>query len=391
MPHQNKLDSLSSIALHKVNAVMHVSLARFKRKPSEHLQSLRSNPIPDGEIQAGNAAEKSLDNADIMNRSRLVTTSPARMPYIGLRGKYNRHWYVDAVTLPHNSIRILLSRLFSIITIVQRLALDMTRDDFAKVFAYIHQFDHYIRVLFEAEEKILYPSVASGLRRVEKYASNHPLHPAARAVMKQGLGTRLIKLHEIQPMDISNIEKASLLQKAVDEFASTLLDYYSAKEKLLPRIVETSVRGSRERTRMERHLIKFFANLDLEFRFSVLLTVPLKTEEVRKEFINRHFSTAKRKLFNEAEAEVEKSFFSVPKEFEKAAAKYESKFSMDEFLSHYGQVDEAEIDYDDDLNGNDTMDASHSNMNDDGDDDVGKNEDGENDDDNDDNFLEVRI
>lgn len=334
--------------LHPVT--MHLSLRRLSRKPSEQLRSFKSDPIPPGEIDAGNATEKSLDTTDILNRSRLVTTSMARMPYIGLRGKYNRRWYVDAVTLPHNSVRTLLSKLFAIVTTVKRLALDMTESDFQKLFAFSKQFQHYVTVLLEADEKILYPTVEGSLRRLPDYNPAYALHPTNRAATVRELKLQMANIQSIEHKRESNVEKVACLQTCVDAFASQLMEYYNKKERAIPGIVETSVRGSRERTRLERHLLKFFATLGLEFRFAVLLAAPLQTEEVRVQFLNRHFSTAKKKLFKEAEEHVDESFFEVAKAFERAADKYEARFSMNEFLTRYGQVEEEEeeLDFDDD-------------------------------------------
>lgn len=331
---------------------MRRSLLGLDRKPSEELRRLKSKPVPNGGVDAGSAADMSLDDEGVLERSRVVSSAQARMPYIGMSGKYNKRWYVDVVTLPHNSVRMLLSKLFSMVTAVNRLALDMTKEDFEKLFAYLSQLYRYVSTLLEAEEKILYPNVESGLRHTEGFSEEHALHPVVRKANKKGIlallshlvgnndGNTDNVLAKITATTKGNIELATYVQQEVDKFTENLMTYFSVKEKILPRLVATSIRGMRERNRMERLLIKFFADLGEEFHYAAMLAIPLQMKEVRDDFINRHFKNAKRKeLFHTAAQDVEESLFGVAKAFDQASKKYESRFSMQEFLSHYGHYE----------------------------------------------------
>lgn len=330
---------------------MRPSLLRLDRKPSEDLRRLKSDQVPSGEIDAGSAVDELHDDEGVLERSRVVGSAEARMPYVGLSGKYNKRWYVDAVTLPHNSMRMLLSKLFAMVTTVNRLALDMSTEDFTKLFAFISQLYRYIRTLLEAEEKILYPVVESGLRRIDGFSITHPLHPLTRAANKERMVSLLVALMDEGKSNnndtnksgddkVNNIQKAAAIQKKLDKFTSELLDYFATKEKLLPPIVAKSMRGMRERNRMERLLIKFFAELGEEYYYSAMLAIPLQMKEVRDDFISRHFkNTKKKELFHVAVRTIEESLFGVANAFERASKKYESRFSMQEFLSHYGHVE----------------------------------------------------
>lgn len=315
-----------------------------KPRPSIELQSLQRPPIPLGEIEAGRAADKSFDNSDVLERSRIASSSTSRMPYIETQGRYNKQWYVDIVTLPHNSVRRILSHLFTTTSAVQRLALDMTPNDFAKLFAFVSQVHLYIRILFEAEEKILYPVVDRKLRKLSSYSPEHPLHPNKRRLTKQRVEDLLSKINTSNNVLAPTKETAALIQNKVDKFASTILDYYVHKERALPKLIATSVIGSRLRAKLEHKLIQFFAQLGDEFYYTALLIAPLRSDEVRQEFIKTHFPGEKKKVsFQSSVRDVEDVFFGVTAAFERAASKYESRFSIGEFLSIYGtEVDVGE-------------------------------------------------
>lgn len=307
-----------------------------KPRPSNELRALQHTPIPLGEIDAGDAAEKKLEDSDVLERSRIVSSATLRMPYVGAQGQYNKRWYVDVVTLPHNSVRQLLSHLFTMTSAVQRLALDMTLDDFTKLFSFVSQTQRYVRVLFEAEEKILYPLVEQKLRKVQDFGPEHPLHPDKRRLTKRRVVDLMCNIN-ISNNATPTTETAIAIQSKVDKFASSILVYYVQKERLLPKLISTSLIGSRLRTKMEQRLIRFFAQLDDEFYYTALLIAPLRSEEVRQEFVRTHFpGKKKKKLFESSVRDVEDVLFGVTAAFERASRKYELRFSMDEFLSMYG-------------------------------------------------------
>lgn len=310
---------------------------RCKIQPSEELRKLKCDPPLDvGEINAADATRKELDQENVRERSLRVSSSTARMPYVGLRGKYNKHWYVDVVTLPHNSLRLLMLHLFTILSAMQRLAIDMTHDDFKKAFGFISEFNCYLRVLFEAEEKILYKLVENKLKRMKNYETN-PLHPIKRAVTK----SRIIDLFDnVMADDVRrnpSADTATEIHARVDKFASQLLQYFYDKECTLPGFVSKSLRGSRERTRLEGQLIDFFRQLGLEAHYSAILAFPLRLQKVRNDFSRRHFpSQSKKQDFENAVQHVNQNIFGVAKSFEAASRQYESVFSLNEFLTSYG-------------------------------------------------------
>lgn len=313
----------------------------------DKLKSSHSGPLDASEenlnieIEAGNISAMDLDRECILERSRLVSVAPARMPYIGFFGKYNKRWYVDIVALPHNSIRTFISEVFGILTAIHRLALDMTAADFQKLFFFIGEFEKYTRAILAAEEKILYPEVDGSLKKRKAYTS-HILHPTNRAERKLRIGDLLSSLSDPIVMQQPSVAVASKFQVTVDELSRQLLDYFSAKESELPRILARSIRGSKEKNRIEGRLIKYFHELKQEYYYTALLTLPLHSEDVRADFEERHFSKSARPQFRSAVKNVQDSLIAIPRAFDKAAQTYEARFSMAAFLEHYGKDRDAD-------------------------------------------------
>lgn len=293
------------------------------------------------EIEAGKISEMNLDRECILERSRLVSVAPARMPYIGFFGKYNKRWYVDIVALPHNSIRTFISEVFGVLTAIHRLALDMTEADFQKLFFFLGEFQKYTRAVLEAEEKILYPEVDGSLKKRKDYAS-HILHPKNRAERKLRISNLLVTLTDAVVTEQCSVSIASTLQVTVDELARQLLDYFSAKESELPRLFARAIRGSKEKNRMEGRLIKHFEELKQEYYYTALLALPLHSADVRADFEDRHFTKTARAQFQKAVRHVQESLIAIPRAFDIAAREYEARFSMAAFLEHYGKDRDAD-------------------------------------------------
>ena len=307
------------------------------RKPSDSIRRLSSVPIPDGEVEAGKIAEMELelDKECILERARTVSIAPNRMPYIGLHGRYNKRWYVDIVSLPHNSIRTLISKLFEILVGTHIMCLDMTENDFEKLFAFISEFDCYLRVLLDAEEKILYQEVEGWLKKMADYQS-HPLHPKNRALTKEKMYCLLDELTDEKLRTTPSVIAADKLQQAADLLSTQLLEYFSLKEKMLPKFLAKSIRGIKEKTRLEGRLIKYFEELSQEFRYTAILMCCLGNDDVRNEFKERHFSKAKRDVLTQAADYLEVTLLEVPRAFNRAAKMYEERFSMKTFVENYG-------------------------------------------------------
>lgn len=317
------------------------------RLPSKDIQRLSSHTLTPSEIppiQAAQMADQSLelDKECILERSRVVSIAPARMPYIGLVAKYNKRWYVDIVSLPNNAIRLFISRLFEVITAVHRLVLDMTEDDFDLLFSFIAEFDRFVRVLLEAEDKILYPECDKELKKAADY-QNHKLNPEVRGNTKVVIYQLLSNITNEDLRLVPAMTVAATLQENVDKLSSRLMEYFVVKEHELPRILCKSMRGHKEKNRLEGRLLKFFDDLDKQFYYTTLLITPLQSEDVRTDFEERHFAKTKREAFREEVQRVNDTLLSIPKAFDQAAAKYESRFSMQTFLQHYGQNRDPDI------------------------------------------------
>ncbi|CDF38589.1 unnamed protein product [Chondrus crispus] len=312
-----------------------------KLKSSSHPSPISDTPPPTPTapptIEAARVSQMDLDRECILERSRLVSIAPARMPYIGFHGKYNKRWYVDIVSLPHNSVRTLISEVFGLLTSVHRLALDMTRADFDNLFLFLAEFQAYTAALLAAEDRLVYPEVEAALRKRPDYAA-HVLHPTHRAERKNDIARLLAALTDPTLHYLQAVAVANTLQATVDELSRQLLDYFSAQEAVLPRIFAHSMRGSREKNKMEAKLIKYFADAGHEFYYTALLALPLHSQEVRADFEERHFAKpARAHQFRTAVKRVQDSLIAIPRAFDAAASDYETKFSMAAFLENYGK------------------------------------------------------
>lgn len=311
------------------------------RDTAENSQVLKSsNPVT--EIEAEKVASMELDRECILERSRLVSTAPARMPYIGFYGKYNKRWYVDIVALPHNSIRTFISDVFGLLTSVYRLSLDMTERDFHNVFAYLGEFAAYTNAILLAEEKTLYPEVDATLRKRVDF-KKHILHPKKRAERRRIILAMLRSLTCEETIGKPSVTLATLLQNKLDEICFQMFDYFSTKERELPKIMARTFRGPKEKNKMEAKLIKHFEDLNLKYEYTAFLTLPLHTDEVRADFEERHFTKNEKVLFGNAVQHMKEVVMSTPKAFDVAAQAYENRFSMAAFLEHYGKDKEVNV------------------------------------------------
>lgn len=314
--------------------------SRHERKPSQQIRALASLPQPSDaahQVQAATiAGVEALPTEVVLERARLVSEAPARMPYIGIYGKYNKRWYVDIVTLPDNALRCLVSAAFELIGAAHRLALDMTVSDFDQLFAFLTEFAHFVRVILEAEEKVLYPEVDHALKKRADF-STFALHPSSRAAKRAHVEALLKQLTDEQLEHMASVSVIRLLQQTMDSLSTQLLDYFNIKESTLPRLVFRSFRGAKEKNRMEARLIRFFEEANNEYYYSALLTIPLNNEQVRADFEDRHFGKqSRREAYRHAVKAVDGTLLAVPRRFEQAARLYEQRFSVKTFVEKYG-------------------------------------------------------
>lgn len=309
------------------------------RLASNHAQRLVSEPITVQQVSVIEAAQiadlPDLDKECILERSRVVSIAPARMPYISYFGKYNKRWYVDIVSLPHNSVRMFISLLFESLTATHIMALDMTKSDFSQLFSLISHFRLYLSVLLDAEDKILYAELDPILKKRQDYSA-YPLNPSIRNRTRANISSLLCDITHQTLQTTPSIIVAQTLQTKLDALSTELQAYFKPKENDLPRILVKSIRGAKEKTRMEKRLIKYFDGLHQEMFFTALLITPLQNEQVRIDFEQRHFSKHKIQQLRAEVSRLENTLFSIPKQFDKAARKYESRFSMNAFLENYG-------------------------------------------------------
>lgn len=298
--------------------------------------SLVSSKLPS--IEAGNVASMDLDRECILERSRLVTGAPPRMPFVGFYGRYNKRWYVDIVTLPHNAIRTLITSGFDLLISVYRLSLDMTDKDFKLLFKYLLEFVDFTKVILESEEKVLYPEIEKELKKRKDY-EDLLVNMNNRKQRKQEIIRLLCSLIDDRMMNQASVIIAITLQEKLDEISLQMFDYFKNKENILPKLFIKSTRGMKEKTRMENKLIRYLSqitsSLDRQYDYMAYLVLPLHTDQVRIDFEERHFNKNQRNHFANSVQRVRYEIMNIPKAFQDAASNYESRFSMAAFLQHY--------------------------------------------------------
>jgi hypothetical protein len=282
-------------------------------------------------------AEMELDDECILERSRVVSIAPARMPFVGLKGRYNKRWFVDIVTLPHNAMRKQMSDVFTSLTAMHKMALDLTEDDFQLFFRYLAAMVDFFKACLEGEEVALYPHM-HGERKKRGGDGGRVLNAEYRGRLKRELCDALDEAMKYRFTHSPAVETVGSVTAALDRFGKKALDYFSEKEHELPKLLAKAIRGSKEKTRFEARLIAFFLTKPKGQQLVVLLVQTLFSADVRVEFIGRHFETDDQKCaLEKALFETENGLLQIPKAFEDAAQKYERRFSIGTFIEHYGQ------------------------------------------------------
>lgn len=300
------------------------------------------------EIQAAKVADMELDYECILERSRVVSIAPARMPFVGLKGKYNKRWFVDIVNLPHNAMRKQMSDLFSSLAAMSKMALDLTEDDFQLFFRYVTVIVDFFKALLEGEEVALYPHIHADSALRKKGRKNEPglecLSSDYRIALKKDLFEHLDEALKYRFTHTPSIETLENVQEALDKFSSKALDYFSEKERDLPSLLAKAIRGNKEKTRYESRLLGFLLEKPKGHQLVCILMQTLFSEDVRAEFVERHFATQEQKeSLEKALNETENGLLTLPDAFQEAAKKYEKRFSVKAFMDHYGQDREEDV------------------------------------------------
>jgi hypothetical protein len=293
------------------------------------------------EIQAAKVAEMQLDDECILERSRVVSIAPARMPFVGLKGRYNKRWYVDIVNFPDNAIRRQLSDVFTSLISMNKMMLDLTEPDFQLFYQYLAAEAEFFKAILEGEEAALFDHIQgeSTLRRLRSGGNtvkvlDHEYRQGLKTEMLKHLDDAVNHRYIVQP----SVTTLGDIQKSLDLFAKKLLDYFAEKEANLPSLLNKSIRGIKEKTRYEARLIAFLLEKPRGQQFIVLLCKTLVSREVRDEFFERHFTSPSQvACFAAAVIETEATILCMPALFEAAAIKYGTRFSIGAFELHYGQ------------------------------------------------------
>jgi hypothetical protein len=293
-------------------------------------------------IEAAKVADMQLDDECILERSRVVSMAPARMPFVGLKGRYNKRWHEDIVNLPHNAIRRQLSDLFTALLAMNKMTLDLTEPDFQLFYRYLSAEVDFFKAVLEGEEIALYECIPSesGLRRLRSGGTNNI--QVLDLEYRQGLKVAMVK-HLDDAVNhrftmLPSMTTLSEIQESLDAFAKQALDYFAEKEEHLGPLLKRTLKGPREKTRFEARLLTYLLSRPRGTQLVVLLCMTLVSEEVRADFFERHFpERVQRKRFDEAAVEANNTLLCLPGVLEAAAEKYGRRFSLGAFEKHYGQ------------------------------------------------------
>lgn len=289
------------------------------------------------EIQAAKVADMDLDDECILERSRVVSIAPARMPFVGLKGRYNKRWFVDIVTLPHNAIRKQMSELFTSLIAMNKMSLDLLEEDFQLFFRYLAVIVEFFKVILDAEEVSLFPHIG-GERKRRGEEPTKVLNEDYRVVLKAKLFASLDEALKYRFTNCSSMDTLKGVGVALDGFAKRALDYFTEKEASLPKILAKAIRGSREKTKFEGRLLAFILEKPKGHQTVAILLQTLFSVEVRADFMSRNFpKEEQRKTLERALHETENGILGLPSVFVEGAKRYEGRFSIGTFMEHYGQ------------------------------------------------------
>lgn len=297
------------------------------------------------EIQAVKVADMELDDECIIERSMVVSRAPERMPFVGLKGRYNKRWYVDIIAFPDNSVRRQMSDLFTTFTAMYKMSLDLTESDFELFYKYLAAQCDFYKALIEAEEVALYSHIHGeiSLRRLVRDSQIQVLNSDFRLAIKKEIFGHLNDALQHRYTLLPAMQMLGEIRNSIDLFAKKVLDYFADKERNLPKLLSRSLRGSKEKTRYEARLISYLLGKPQGYLHVVLLLQTLTNQDVREEFMQRHFpKQEQRSSFENAATIVHEDILKIPASIQLSAQRYEKRFSMRVFMKHYGRDNEIE-------------------------------------------------
>ncbi len=293
-------------------------------------------------IEAVQIADMALDAECVLERAQVASeaVSVSAMPYLGAVGAYNKHWHVDAVSLPHNAIRYILSTLFSATSSLHTLALDATSNDVELYGKYLFHCSRFFTALLACEEAALYEEAETALlRRVD--LGGPALSLGARVTTRRALQTHLTDLRAVarDTTHAPALEISSRARAALHDFTAQAQAYFKAKERALPRVLSKRFRGSRGKTKIEGRTLEILAKQEGGLTFAAMLVSSLGSSGVVEEFASRNFARdpLKKDAFVRARESLHVGFLQIPVVFEAAARKYAGRFSVHLFLKEYGK------------------------------------------------------
>lgn len=296
-------------------------------------------PKSDLTVEAALIVDMTLDAECVLERAQVASAAVSSMPYLGTVGLYNKHWHVDAVALPHNAVRHVLTTLFSTTTSFHALALDVTAKDVALYARYVLHCARFLNAVLDAEEPALYAEAESTLSRRVTRGSGE-LGPTARAATRRTLREQAAMLRAAASDAESTpaLLTAARARSALHQFAATAQVYFKAKEHALPRVISKKFRMSSTKTKIEGKTLDLLERQEGGILFAAMLVCSLGTDEVVEDFASRNFKdSGKRKQFLQARYSLRSGFLQIPVVFEAAAKKYSARFSVDQFVKQYGK------------------------------------------------------
>lgn len=262
-------------------------------------------------------------------------------------GRYGERWHIDMVALTHNAVRRQLFDAFTIANALGKLLLDVEPGDLARVYAWLSTLDSFVRAVFIAEDKFVYPLVDTHVRNARTSDGSPVYLPELLSVR----GRREAKAHVLELLasarktrDVATGEtpaKINALRFALDQFGANILDYFAAVERFAPRLFKKAIKnGEKEKMRVEKKLFEFFLTQPQGASLAALLMQCIESRSRRAEFINRNIRKNKLRVeFKTHVKLVESTHMQLARAFDNAAASYERRFNMNMFLQHYGAKD----------------------------------------------------
>lgn len=238
---------------------------------------------------------------------------------------------------------------FIIANALGKLTLDIPNADFVRVYAWLGSLHTFITALFVAEHRFLYPLIDQCMKKAKTPDGAQLYLPEALTVRgRQNAKATILDLlsNARKTRDVATGEtpaKINALRYALDEFGRSILDYFAAMEKFVPKLLKRSIRkGDREKDKMERKMFEYLLTQPHGAMLAALLMQCIESRSKRHAFLQRNIRKAKeRDAFKEHVKRVEATHMQLAAVFDSVATRYERRFNVTKFLECYGANAEA--------------------------------------------------